>query len=343
MKYRTIQVILLLVTALMAASVCAQPQGMGMRGGRGVNGDWIVKSDFNGRNMQTIYTFSRGEQGDLVGYSIGFMGMTELKDVTFEDGKLSFTMVRQGRGGGQGTESKFTGTIADGVLKGTMTGGRGGDRELTGERAPRIPRAAGQWAVKYNMGDREVTGTLIISADAEGNLTAKWPSDRFETTISDVVLERRDLSFKRTVKFNDREFASTFQGTLQANEITGTMKSERGDAEMTGTRIGSDLIGTWNLDVDSNFGETKQRLVVNPDLSGLYGAMPVQEIKLDGDKVSFKMSMDFGGNAFEMDFTGKIADGKLTGEISTGQGSQTVSGTKAPERRRGGMRMGMGG
>jgi hypothetical protein len=33
----------------------------------------------------------------------------------------------------------------------------------------------------------------------------------------------------------------------------------------TATRKGSDLIGTWNLDLSSEDRERKQRLVINPD------------------------------------------------------------------------------
>lgn len=326
-----VKVILLLVVSLMIASVSAQPQGRGQ--GRGIYGDWVVKSDFNGRTMESILSISRDQDGNQTGVWISFMGLNELKEITFEDGKLSFTQTRTNRDG-QTSESKFTGTITDGVLTGTMSGGRG-DYELTGKRAPRMPRAVGQWEMKYTMGTREITSTLIIKADAEGNLSAEMPGGRGETVISDLALENRnELSFKRVSKFQEREFESTFTGTLQGNEITGTFKSERGESPVTGTRIGTALIGTWNLDVTSDFGDRKQRLVVNPDMSGLYGSMPVKDIKLDGDAVSFKLVMEFGQNTFEMDFAGKLADSKLTGELTSDRGSQKITGTKV-ERRRG--------
>jgi hypothetical protein len=335
MKHCTlIKVALLLAVLLVATSAFAQPQG---GRGRGIYGDWVVKQDFNGRTFESILSFSRDQDGNQTGVWISFMGLNELKDVTFADGKLSFTQTRPNRDGGT-TETKFTGTVADGVLTGTMSGGQAGDRQITGNRAPRMPRAAGQWELKYSMGTREITSTLIIKADAEGNLSATMPSGRGETTISDLTLENRnELSFKRVSKFQDREFESTFTGTLQGSEITGTFKSARGESPVTGTRIGTALIGTWNLDIASDRGDRKQRLVVNPDMSGLYGSMPVKEIKLDGENVSFKIVMEFGQNTFEMDFAGKIVDSKLTGELKSDRNGQTftqnITGTKVVRRR----------
>lgn len=322
-----IKVMLLLAVSLMMTSALAQPQGRG----RGAYGDWVVSSQFGERTIESILSFSRDQEGNRTAVWISFMGMSELKDVTMEDGKLSFTQRRRNRDG-EMSESKFSGTITDGVLKGTMSGVR--EYELTGKRAPRMSRAAGQWEMKYKMGEREITSMLIIKSDAEGNLSADMPSDRVQNTISNLTLENRtDLSFKRTIKMQDREFELTFAGTLQRDEITGAFKSERGDTPVTCTRVGSALIGTWNLGIASERGDRKQRLVVNPDMSGLYGALPVKEIKLEGDKVSFKLVMEFGQNRFEMDFAGKLADSKLTGELTSDRGSQKVTGTKVVRRR----------
>jgi hypothetical protein len=326
--------LLVIIVGLLVVQVSAQPpQGRG----RGVFGDWLVKSDFNGMTMESILALSRDQDGNITGAWIGgFGGMNELKDVTFADGKLSFTQERQGRDGETMT-SKFTGTITDGVLTGNMSSDWG-DREMKATRMPRISRAVGDWQMKYSMGDREIVSTLKIRSDAEGNLTATWPSDMVEHKVTDIELNRRDLSFKRTTKMGDQEWQATFTGTLQGNEITGTFKSDRGDMESTGTLIGGDLIGTWNLDVSSDFGDRKNRLVVYPDMTARYGATLVKKVNLDGDKVLFKLEMGFGDRTFEMDFAGKIANGKLTGELTNDMGTQDVTGEKVVRRR--GMRGG---
>jgi hypothetical protein len=82
------------------------------------------------------------------------------------------------------------------------------------------------------------------------------------------------------------------------------------------------------LDTTSDRGPGKQRLLVNADMSGLYGAIPTKEIKFEDDKVSFTLALEFGDRTFEMDFVGKLTEGKLTGELSSDQFSQQVTGTK---------------
>ena len=106
------------------------------------------------------------------------------------------------------------------------------------------------------------------------------------------------------------------------------IKSERGEITADGKQIGAPLIGTWNLETVSERGSRKNRLRVNPDMSGLYGAIPIKKVNLEGNQVSFKIVLEFGDQTFEMDFAGKVEDSKLTGELTSSRGSQKVTGTK---------------
>jgi len=193
-----------------------------------------------------------------------------------------------------------------------------------------MPRPVGRWDMKFKAGEREYTSTLVVKVDKEGKLTAEMKSERVQHTISDVQYEQGQLTFKRITKLDDREFESTFEGTIdrQTDTLSGTVTSDRGESTAEGKRIGTALIGTWNLDVTSERGTRKQRLKVNSDLSALYGAMPVKEVTLDGDKVSFKIVLEFGDQKYEMDFAGKIAEAKLTGELKTTRGTSKIIGKK---------------
>ena len=108
-----------------------------------------------------------------------------------------------------------------------------------------------------------------------------------------------------------------------------------GDIEAQGTRLGAAAIGTWDLDITNEWGNFKQRLLVNPDMTGLYGTIPVKKVNFENDQVSFKMVIPFGDQEFEWDFAGKIAEQKLTAKIETGRGTQEIKGTKVVRRRRG--------
>jgi hypothetical protein len=64
--------------------------------------------------------------------------------------------------------------------------------------------------------------------------------------------------------------------------------------------------------------------------------MAVKKIDLEGNKLSFKITMEFGERTFEIDFAGTVDEGKLTGEQTSSQGTYKVTGTKLvrPSRRR---------
>jgi len=322
---------LLVVSFVLPVGVSAQSRSG--RGRGGLYGDWRIKMKFGDNEFESILAFSRNQEG-YTGQWIAFWGMNDLKDVKFEDNKLSFTQVTNF--GGQERTSKFTGAIEQGELSGLLIGD---DREteIKGKRAPRIPRAAGSWEVKIKVGENEYPGTLTITADKEGNLGGTWKSSSGESNLSDVKYEDRKLTFKRVTERDGNRRERTFEGTIgyTSPSLEGVFKSDRGEAPTTGTRVGAALIGTWNLDIESERGTHKQRLRVNSDLSALYGSAVIKKVNLDGDKVSFKYVVTFNSQDYEVSFEGKIADSKLTGEVKTDRGTSKVTGAKRPSRRRG--------
>ena len=319
----------LIALIIFSAQVRAQ-QSRSRRGG--LYGDWQIKMRFGEQEVESILSFSRNQEGEYAGQWISFWGMNDLKDVKFEENKLSFTQVRRFRD--QETTSKFTGTIEQGELSGLLISDRG-ETEILGKRAPRAPRGVGSWEMKIKAGEREYTGTLTITADKEGNLSGTWKSSRGESKVSDVKYEDRKLTFKRVIQRDSGQMEMAFEGTLGYTSLEGVFKSDRGEATVEGTRVGASLIGTWNLDIESERGARKQRLRVNPDMSALYGSTLIKKINLDGDKVSFKYVLQFGDQEYERSFEGKIAESKLSGELKTSRGTSKVTGTRRRSRRPG--------
>jgi hypothetical protein len=319
--YKTALYCSLVLMIVLSAQLWAQPSSPR---GRGIYGDWQVKVEFGQGQMESILSFSRDSEGNLTGQWISFFGVNNLKDVKFEDNKLSF--VQSMRFGDNEFTQNFAGTVEDGKITGVLTSDRG-ESKLVGQRSPRMSRVVGNWELKYKFGDREITTTLAIKPNKEGELTGEWQSQRGESKITDLQYERGKLTFKREGTYQDRKFESTFEGSIQRGALTGMIKSERGEVPVEGTLIGAPLIGTWNLDIESERAR-KQRLVVNPDMSGLYGAIPLKKVDLEGDKVSFKTVLKFGDREFEMSFQGKMTDSKLTGELTTSRGTQKVTGIK---------------
>ena len=334
MKTRlSIRAVLLLSLAFVTLAA-AQPSGQSGRSARWrLYGDWPVTIEFGERQMNAIISFSRDNEGNLTAQWISAFGVTDLKDVKLEENKLSFVLVVRWRD--NEFTSNFTGTVEDGKLAGTLSSDRG-ESKVEGQRSPRTPRAAGNWEMKFKVGDRDITTVLAVKMDKEGALAGEWQSQWGEHVITDIAYERGNLTFKRKSKFGDREMESTFEGTVEGDTLSGVIKSDFGEMAAEGTRVGAPVIGMWNLEVAADWGQIKQRLVVHPDMSGLYGTVPIKKVNLEDGRVDFMMVMEFGDQTFEMNFDGKLAESKLSGEMTTSQGTQKIKGTKVirPSRRR---------
>jgi len=331
MERRTI--LKVVVVCMLAASFVLPVSAQQQRFGRGgLYGDWQIKMKFGEREVESILSFSRNQEGQYTGQWISFFGVSELKDVKFEDNKLSFTQVMRFQD--QERTSKFTGMIEEGVLAGLLVGDRG-ETEVTGKRAPGVPRVVGDWEMKIKAGEREYTGTLAITADKEGNLSSTWKSSRGESKVSDLKYENRKLTFKRVIQRDSGDMVMAFEGNISNNSLEGVFKTERGESAASGTLVGAPLVGTWDVNLESERGARKQRLRVNTDLSALYGSTLIKKISLDGNKVSFKYTLEFGDQKFETSFEGQIADSKLTGEVKTSRGTSKLTATKRASRRRG--------
>jgi len=292
--------------------------------GKGILGDWQITIDFDGRQMNSILSFSTDSEGKLTGQWIG-LWLADLTDIKYEGSQLSFTQVY--RPGDNEFRSTFTGTVERGKLSGTLSSDRG-ESKVEGKRLRRMSMAAGTWQVKFNMGDREISSTLVIKADENNNLSAEWQSQWGEHEITDVTFKKGKLTFKRTSKIQDRQWESDFEGTIKGHKLTGTFKSERGDIAIEGQREGAALIGKWDLELTSDRGTRKQLLQVNPDLSGLYGLYPISKIDLEGNQASFKVVRTLRGQEAEITFKGTLDGKKLTGERTSARGAQAVTGKK---------------
>ena len=289
-----------------------------------ISGEWEIASEFNGRQMLSTLTIAKSADGTLTGK----WGSTDLSNVKFDGQKLTF--VRTMKFGDQEFTMNYAGTLKDGKLAGTVSSDRGEFTNTGTRRKPESP-TVGQWDLSYRYGDQDMAAKLVVSQKADGALDAKWISQRGESAISNVKFADGKLSFTRKIKFNDNEFETTFEGTVAGDKLTGVNKSERGEIPVTGQRFGGALIGKWELTSTSERGTRTNILTVRGDLSGRYetfGEVPIKDLKLEGNQVSFKVTMGFGDQAREAEFKGTLDGKSLKGQISTPNGPRDVTGKK---------------
>jgi len=293
-----------------------------------ITGQWEMTMDFGGR--PSFATLSIAKQAD--GSFAGKWGSDELSDVKFQDGKLTF--VRTIRFGDQEFTMNYAGTLKDGKITGTMSSDRGEFATNGARMKPKIA-ALGTWDISFNIGDRDITGQLAVSEKSDGSLEGKWISERGNTVISNVKFKDGKLTFNRKSTFGDNTYESDFEGTIAGNNLTGVFKSQQGEMPAKGTRVGAALIGKWDLTSVSDFGTRQGMMRVNGDMTGRYeffgGEIPMKDLKLEGDQVTFALEMSFGDNTFTLSFKGTLDGKNLKGQMTSDRGTSEITGRKAEE------------
>ncbi len=290
-----------------------------------ITGEWEMTLDYSGRPGYGTLIISRNADGTLAGK----WGSNDLSNVKFQDGKLTF--VRTVRFGDQEFTMNYNGTLKDGKLTGLLSSERG-EFPANGARVKPIPPIVGIWDIAYKIADRDVTARLTVSQKTDGTPEVKWASQFGESTISNVKFQDTKLSFIRKVKFNENEIEMTFTGAVQGDKLTGVSKNEQLGVPVTGTRFGAALIGKWELTVTSERGTRQGMLRVFQDLSGRYesfgGEIPVKDLKLEGNQVTFALEMGFGQQTFNLNFKGTLDGNSLKGQTTSERGTSEVTGKK---------------
>ncbi len=147
-----------------------------------------------------------------------------------------------------------------------------------------------------------------------------------------------------------------FQGRVTSKNDLLDGKLSSGDTEfkLGMLRIGQPIIGRWELQTGrtnvQDLPETgrppdavKQRLIVNPDLSGWYGPYRIDQVMLEGaDQYAMLLGDDRRpkGNrvAFtaksgdtELEFVGQLTAQSLSGQLTTPDSKLPVTGTRTAE------------
>ncbi len=321
-RHRTAEKVLL-VCVLLASSLVTSPA----LAAADITGAWRVTMDFDGNEMHATLMFAKKADGTYKGK----WGSDELSNVKFDGQKLSFDRTMQM--GDQEFTHDFMGTLKDGKISGTM----GDDQfEFPITAVPKKAKspAVGQWDITFNVMDRDITTRLIVSEKPDGTLSGKWIEEQGEHTVSDVKYRDGKLTFTRQSRFPDMDFEleTTYDGTIKGNGLTGTLEAEMGSWPANGKRFGAPLIGTWAMTSSTEMGPQTTMLTIEPDLTGTYeffgSDIPVQDLKLEGNKVTFAVEMDFGDQGFRLDFDGTLEANTLKGEITNPMGTNEVTGKK---------------
>lgn len=290
-----------------------------------VTGDWEITMDFNGRESFAMLSISSKPDGTLTGK----WGSSELSDVKFQDGKLTFVRIA-GPPDRQFTMN-YEGILKAGKLVGKFTSDWGEFSAVGARPKPKSP-VLGQWDINFTAGDRDISARLTIFEKPDGTLAGQWAKEQGEHTISNVKFQDSKLAFTRKSKLDDFEFETNYEGTVEGHKLTGKFNNDMGEWQTKGKRVGAELVGEWELTVNSDWGTHTTMMRIFPDLTGRYGffdgEIPMKDIKLEGDQVTFSLEMGFGDETFQIDFKGKLDGATLKGQLTSPRGTSDVTGKK---------------
>jgi len=289
-----------------------------------ITGEWEMTMDFGGRDTFATLTITKKDDGTLAGK----WGSRDLSDVKFDGEKLTF--VRTISFGDQEFTMDYEGTLKDGKITGTMLSDRGEFSANGARRKPKLP-VLGQWDIKFNVQDREINARLIVTQKPDGTLDGKW-NEEGEHIISNIKLQDGKLTLTRQSKINDFEFETMYEGTVKGNELTGLLKGEMGEFQANGKRFGKALIGKWELTSTSDFGTFTNMMRIESDMTGRYeffgGEIPMKDLKLEGDQVTFYIEFGPPDQTFKMEFNGKLDGKTLKGQMESDRGTSEITGKK---------------
>lgn len=263
-----------------------------------------------------------------------------IADATFANGELAFSVSLDF--GGTPLTTKYRGQVKDGGLAGTLDydlGGQTGTLEFSGARLAAVGDVAGKWNLVASSPDGQ-TFEPSLELKAEGDALSgqyTW-IDGTTMPISDVKLDGDQLTFRVAIDFGGQAMTVDFKGKVAGDDLSGTadydLGGQTGTVDFTGKRAGEPLAlaGKWNIVASSPDGQTfEPTLDLVEGAEGITGkltwidgtAIDLTDGKLEGNNLSFTVSIDFGGQPMTVVFKGAVEPGKMTGTADYDLGGQT--------------------
>ena len=307
-------------------------------------GDWQLKvSTDDGQTLTSVLKVSQ-DDGKLKAIFVGMDG-TEAKaeDVTAKDGGLSFKVTLDF----QGTElvAKFALKQEGSGLKGTVEydlGGQTGTLDVTGGRA--VAAAAGKleegtWNLDIQTDDGQSLKAAVKLKNDDGKIGGTFVGvDGTEAKLDEAAVKDGELAFKVTVDFQGSELVAKFKLKAADGGAKGTVDydlgGQTGTLDVVAKRPGggdAKVAGKWDVEVATDDGQTlKSSVKIATEGDKVSGTMTtpdgkevkIEDAKLAGDELSFKINVDFEGSALIAKFKGKIDGDKIKGQVDYDLGGQ---------------------
>lgn len=195
--------------------------------------------------------------------------------------------------------------------------------------------AAGTWKWSFTTQNGDTFDTTM-KLKQDGEKITGTVNNRFgDSTISDGTVKEGKISFATKRELNGSDFIIKYSGKIEGDKITGksefTRDGQTREREWVAKRDASKSAGasaangTWNTELilpDGNRIEGTLKLKQDGDkLTGNVARndneTAIQEGKINGDEVSFKVLRDREGRTVTAKYKGKISGDTVKGKVES--------------------------
>lgn len=184
--------------------------------------------------------------------------------------------------------------------------------------------------------DAALAGATIRAAEVAGVGSALGSIESGK--IANLVVTNGPLladSAKISMVFVDGARYDVAQSTARGNGGRGAGSGPGGAAGS----VAASVAGTWNIISNSPQGSMESTLtltqtdgsVAGTMASEMLGSNPISSAKVDGSKLSWLVSISFGGQSVDISYAGEVDGNRISGTVTAGSfGSFTFTGEKRP-------------
>jgi hypothetical protein len=195
----------------------------------------------------------------------------------------------------------------------------------------------GTWKWDVEFGDNTAEFELKLQWDGK-KLTGKYTAFDNTTDIAEAKLEKDQLSFVDKREFNGNEVVAEFAGKVKPDDIEGTVTVDFGgngpqEFDWTPKRAVEidDVVGTWDLQVETANGVVEPKLTITKDgdklrgksASQVFGELEAKNLELKDNVLSWEVTGSNGGFDITVKYQGKPRGNTIEGTNEFSAGDQT--------------------
>jgi hypothetical protein len=180
---------------------------------------------------------------------------------------------------------------------------------------------------------REIEGesnrSVLKLVHKDGKLTGTYRRSGQTVPIANGKFEKGELSFEAEGEYNEQKIRAKFHGKISNNEINGNIDILLDDNSLplpwTAKRgvDFDDVVGTWKLKLEGTNGnpiESTLKLAAEGEnlkgtYAGRFGEHAAEDLKLDGDQLSWKIDAERNGQKFKGLYKATLAGNALKGNL----------------------------